>query len=151
MSQADHVDPRRTRSWRTVAIAGALVIAAACGAAVTYVLVSNKGPAKPVAQAQAPSPIASTVQLDSATKKACELQDAWIKGGTPGDYVAIKEMADAAKGSPLFEIRFRGQMLDDRRELAEASVGMDDHFKYEIEMTTAVFDLGAQCIRAGAS
>lgn len=115
-------------------------------------------PAAPATASAAPSVATSAAAAlgdaaDADGAKACALVAQAQQGGLEELMKAgtVEEISRAAAGSTDFGIKFGGQMLADRYDVAVAQVGTDDEVSSGIRLFGAATDLSTACIEAGLS
>lgn len=144
--------PRRSRALITT-IASLAVLVVALG--VTSAVLLTRKPDGQAAADTPPSPGSSprspapTASQPAQWQNGCLEVGLAIDSGLPLDPQRMQTFGQMAVDAPIFEVRFAGQMLADRAELAAASQGQADAEKYATGMRTAAGKLRIACMAAG--
>jgi hypothetical protein len=143
--------PRKV--WPFAAVFGFLLLGALGLASGWYLAGDGTDPQAHTRQSPqvAVSPSPSRAKDDLFERSACQLAATWVAESRTADYELAQRIADSARSATPFDIRIRGQLLNDRLELAKASQGQRDHPRYQQDMVEAMDDLRAQCAKLGLS
>jgi len=157
--------PRRRRVWLVPLLVGAALLLVGAGV-VVGVLLAGGHKATPAAASSTvtvattapvvPSPATSTTSagstVDPDTAQACDLNEKMRNSGadlvTQGDTIGRIQQLTA---NSTFDVRFAGNMLKDRYDLAAAArrTGGDDQLSTSLNLTTASINLSTACLKAG--